>query len=201
MHESRTSLLVSKVKCHAHEHVLHISITITIKNVLFSLCSFISDKVFLEFFFKRLKVNNTGSYEDEFPYISPCGRERNFVNCDDVPAVFTHVLNVDGVEHLSYCGAGDLLTVAFEPEKVCMLPESGRVYHPGPEKMAGIGLIKSSLAIEMSKDFEFENGEYEPPTHFTWRGKRHSLTNEVIPLLREEEKRKKKLGYRSKWMD
>lgn len=47
--------------------------------------------------------------------------------------------------------------------------------------------MKSSLAIELSKSFEFgEGGEYEPPTHFTWEGHRYSLTNEVVDLLREE---------------
>ena len=27
-----------------------------------------------------------------------------------------------------------------------MFPESGRVYHPAPDKVGGVGLIKSSLA-------------------------------------------------------
>jgi hypothetical protein len=41
---------------------------------------------------------------------------------------------------------------------------SGRIYHPGPEKLHGIGLIKSSLAIELSQDFTF--GADGHPTHF-----------------------------------
>lgn len=36
------------------------------------------DKEFLAFFFKRLKKNNTNVY-NEFPYLSLCGRERNFI--------------------------------------------------------------------------------------------------------------------------
>ena len=39
------------------------------------------DKEFLAFFFKRVKLNNTGRYESEFPYVSPCGREKNYIRC------------------------------------------------------------------------------------------------------------------------
>lgn len=37
------------------------------------------DKAFLEFFFKRLKKNSTDRYQESFPYLSLCGRERNYV--------------------------------------------------------------------------------------------------------------------------
>lgn len=52
----------------------------------------ILDKKFLAFFFKRLKQNDTGRYMEDFPYISLCGPERNFVRCDDLPIVFTKIL-------------------------------------------------------------------------------------------------------------
>lgn len=47
---------------------------------------------FLKFFFTRLKKNDTRRYQD-FPYLSLCGKERNYVRCDDLPIVFTHVLD------------------------------------------------------------------------------------------------------------
>ena len=118
-----------------------------------------SEKKFLEFFFKRIKQNDTGSYEQDFPYFSPCGRERNFVRCDDLPIVFTNFMNTGDKEKLSYNWGSELLTVDFEPENVCMLPISGRVYHPASERLGGVRLIKSSLAIELSQYFEFENDE------------------------------------------
>jgi len=188
------------------------------------------DKEFLAFFFHRLKLNETGNYEEEFPYLSPCGRERNYVRCDDVPIVFTHFLGGLGVDEmqekgeeeelrrgaeevqqrptLSWGGADDKLTVAFEPQRICMLPSTGRVYHPivsderetspnSPSKTASsiisadlppFGLIKSSLAIELSKYFEFEGGEDEPPSHFTWMGRRHRLTNDLVDLAQKYSK-------------
>lgn len=138
------------------------------------------DKKFLQFFFTRIKLNDTNRYQD-FPFISPCGRERNYIRCDDVPIVFTHLIEStkiinDGTvnDKLSYNYGGDLLCIDFQPNKVFMSPKTGRVYHPTWNKVGGIGLIRSKLAIELSKNFEFENDD-ESPTHFIWNKKRHNL--------------------------
>ena len=37
--------------------------------------SCLKEKKFLNFFFKRLRVNDTGHFEDFFKFISPCGKE------------------------------------------------------------------------------------------------------------------------------
>ncbi|XP_070604546.1 UPF0598 protein C8orf82 homolog [Erythrolamprus reginae] len=142
------------------------------------------DKQFLVFFFKQLKLNHSGRYEDSFPYLSPCGREHNYVRCDDRPIVFTHLLDgPSGQPSLSFCGGADRLTVPFQPEKLIMLAENGRVYHPGPEKAGGVGLVKSSLAFELSPCFEYQDGPGQPPTHFRWREKSYPLTNELLTLI------------------
>lgn len=142
------------------------------------------EKDFLVFFFKRLRLNQSDRYADEFPYLSPCGRERNFIRCDDKPIVYTHLIESDSGETLlSFGGAGNAMTTEFLPSRICMLPNTGRVYHPAPAKVGGIGLIKSSLAIELSKYFEFENGEDNPPTLFTWKGEKLQLTNDLIDLM------------------
>lgn len=150
------------------------------------------DQQFLVFFFKQLKLNQTGRYQGSFPYLSPCGREHNYVRCDDRPIVFTHLLRgTSGEELLSYCGGAERLAVPFAPEKLVMLPENGRVYHPGPEKAGGVGLVKSALAFELSPCFEYEQGPRHPPTHFRWQNKRHALTNELLRFFQDEEKKDK----------
>lgn len=58
------------------------------------------DKSFLVFFFKRLKRNDTNRYQHEFPYLSVCGRERNFIRCDDFPIVFREILSDENGENL-----------------------------------------------------------------------------------------------------
>lgn len=158
------------------------------------------DKKFLEFFFKRLKRNTTDHYSEDFPYISPCGREMNYIRCEDLPIVFNQLLKEDGQviqdisaygnnsttpsnEFLSY-GGTDGLTVPFQPQKLVMLPTSGRIYHVGP--VDGVGLIKSSLAIELSRFFIYDpssSSEYDSPKEFYWKGQSHLLDNTVLESL------------------
>ena len=143
------------------------------------------EKNFLKFFFSRLKLNYTGRYP-EFPYLSPCGKERNYIRCDDLPIVFTNVLDVDSAKPLlAYNHADRFLTAEFEPDKICMT-NSGRVYHPTPEKTGGVGLISDKLSIDWTTDkrFEFEQGEDYPPTHFNWNSKRIELKNELAAKIK-----------------
>ncbi|XP_038616486.1 UPF0598 protein C8orf82 homolog [Tachyglossus aculeatus] len=152
------------------------------------------DRQFLVFFFTRLRPNRSGRYQEAFPFVSPCGRERNFVRCDDRPVVFTHLLGgpAGGPPRLSFCGGGEALAVPFEPAKLLLLPANGRLYHPAPERAGRVGLVKSALAFELSSGFQYpdagdggeEGGPGGPPTHFLWQGQHHSLTHELMPLLR-----------------
>ncbi|NXG61733.1 CH082 protein, partial [Hemiprocne comata] len=143
------------------------------------------DVPFLVFFFKHLERNRSGRYEAEFPFLSLCGRERNFLRCDDLPVVFTQILpGSHGKRLLSYCGGGERLAVPFQPEHLVVFPENGRLYHPAPEKAGRVGLVRSALAWELSPGFEFGGGPTEPPTHFRWEGRRYQLSQELLPLLR-----------------
>ena len=76
-----------------------------------------------------------------------------------------------------------------------MLPETGRIYHPAPSHVCGVGLIKSSIAIELSKHFDFDDNDETaaPPVWCNWDGERYHLTNEIIPLLEAENDRKKRV--------
>ncbi|XP_060516583.1 UPF0598 protein CG30010 [Cylas formicarius] len=132
------------------------------------------DKSFLRFFFRRLRLNGTGRYT-EFPYLSVCGKERNFVRCDDYPVVYTHVIRKNGEYLLAHNHADDLLTVEFRPDKLLMLPTTGRVYHPAPPEVGSVGLIRSKLAVEFSSHFEFGDRPGDPPTHFNFDGHRYLL--------------------------
>ena len=147
----------------------------------------------MAFFFRRLKLNKTGVYENDFPYISPCGKELNYIRCEDRPIVFSHIIQEDenlndASWHLTYNGIGPKLKFDFQPQKLCMLPLSGRVYHPAPDKVGGIGLVKSSLAIEISRNFIHKVGEPEvdPPTHFVWNDVEYELENGLWNIVSRE---------------
>ncbi|CAN9500764.1 unnamed protein product [Ophioblennius macclurei] len=145
------------------------------------------DKRFLVFFFNRLRLNYSGRYEEDFPYIALCGGERNFLRCEDRPVVFTHLMQeADGDrEQLSYCGGAEKLAVLFEPEKLYIHPETWRVYHPCSVQHGGVGLISSPLAIELIPFFIYgsEQGQPRQPTHFVWYEHEHTLTNELAGRL------------------
>ena len=146
------------------------------------------DKNFLVFFFKRLGIN-TGKYVDDFPFVSRCGPEINYVYCENRPIVFTDLIDNEktGTE-IVVNGIGPKMALPFQPERLCMLPKNGRVYHPAPKKAGGVGILKTSLAIEFSSHFIFEetDPERDPPTHFMWKDKKYKLDNLLWNILKDE---------------
>ncbi len=117
--------------------------------------SLIEDKKFLNFFFKNLNYNKTGDFYD-YPYLSPCGKEMNFISCPDTPIVFRRMEN----QELIY--GGDL-KITFEPERVVYVEITGQLYHPVNHLFGRIGknlLIELSyFIIEKDNKFYFNNKE------------------------------------------
>lgn len=158
-------------------------------------CTLTLDKAFLAFFFKRLKINATDKYSEDFPFVSPCGREMNYVRCYDRPVVFQHVLDCHGkvieyeeiatfndsqagedvMEQLSYGGVGCGLVTSFQPHLLHMSPVNGHVYHPASDKTGGYGLVASKLAFWLSKNFIYEEKDNVCPSHFVWKTIKHKL--------------------------
>lgn len=121
---------------------------------------------FLDFFFRRLQPNRTGLHPD-YLYVSPCGREMNFVNAADRVIVFTELQ--DG--NLVYAPS---LSVPFDPAALVFC-DSGRLYHPAPgTKCGGLGLMHTQLAGQiaatMTLDDSGTNYVYE------WAGCEHTIS-------------------------
>ena len=73
---------------------------------------------------------------------------------------------------------------------------TGRVYHSGPHTCGGVGLVRSKLAIQLSSNFIFEDGEENPPTSFNWNGNLHILNQKVISQLAGlEQQRQYSIGF------
>ena len=69
-----------------------------------------------------------------------------------------------------------------------MQPEGGCVYHTGPDKPEGVGLVKSSLAIELSRFFVYEEGESDEsssPVGFRWGERTWTIDGSTVKRLRE----------------
>ena len=118
------------------------------------------------------------------------------MRCEDRPIVFSsfvedkeEISKIDQC-HLTFNGIGPKAKVPFQPDKIFMLPKSGRIYHPGPEKAGGVGLVKSSLAIELSHNFLHKAGnpDVDPPTHFVWNNVEHELDNDLLKVLHDSDR-------------
>lgn len=64
-----------------------------------------------------------------------------------------------------------------------MVAKNGRVYHRGPERQGGVGLVASKLAIQLSKNFEFTQ-EHERPVAYVHNGERIELDGKTEAILR-----------------
>ena len=106
-----------------------------------------TDASFLDFFFRRLKGNDTGQYRD-YPYISPCGKEMNYVRSAGAPIVFRRL---EQNRSLVYAGS---LTQPWEPWNL-RIGSDDQLYHPSP---MGFGRISPDLLLEWEPYFLTESG-------------------------------------------
>ena len=134
------------------------------------------DEKFLDFFFTRIRrvrekekaiLEDVGA-ADDYPFVSPCGVELNFIRPADAPIVF-HELREDpgNGKQLVF---GGTLSQPYLPEKIAMSPRTGRLYHELTQGTRGgdtsksltplhdsestnkqeYGLIKSSVAVSIA---------------------------------------------------
>ncbi|KAI8928707.1 hypothetical protein BC831DRAFT_447125 [Entophlyctis helioformis] len=123
-----------------------------------NLTSCFKDRRFLDFFFQRLRANVPADphYARSYEYVSPCGREMNYVQAADAP------VRAAGQQHLLvFAGT---MTCGFDPSRVHVSRSSGRLYHPLPDGALlptatlyaaihpPLGLIKSSLVLSRLAD-------------------------------------------------
>ncbi|KAI9209404.1 uncharacterized protein BJ171DRAFT_486898 [Polychytrium aggregatum] len=160
------------VDCHGQlflEDITHKNFTTCFKN-----------REFLNFFYARLQPNTIQRSLDrdgktvEYPFISPCGREMNFVTVEDSPIVF-YDIDMER-DQLKWGGSFES---PFEPA-VLYLSNQGRLYHPSPKaelytvfqkegeliEYPPLTLIRSSVVSRIfGESMDWENLE------LTWKGK------------------------------
>lgn len=102
------------------------------------------NKPFLDFFFSRLDINSTSRYKENYPFLSRCGPELNYVRADDAPIVYTD-LTPD--RHNLIWGGGTLKT-PFNPALIYVSEKTGFMYHPAPFQTSPQPL----WAVSMMKD-------------------------------------------------
>ncbi len=103
----------------------------------------IDDPLFLDFFYKRLRTNDSGHHED-YRYYAPCGSEWNYVAVADTPIVFT---SFDG-KNLGYGGS---LTIPFAAAEL-RFGSNGVLYHASP--VGTVARLQRNVTLEMAKSVE-----------------------------------------------
>lgn len=134
----------------------------------------------LDFFFNMLRPNRADVFP-EYPWVSHCGSERNWLKAADCPVVFTDL--DEQAQELRYAGSQ---RIAFVPEDLRMSVSSGRLYHLFHHPRLGspaVGLISSSIvamdlapALTLFSDTDVD-GSSDPTQvgQFVWRGQTFAL--------------------------
>eukprot|EP00542_Grammatophora_oceanica_P021189 CAMPEP_0194035890 /NCGR_PEP_ID=MMETSP0009_2-20130614/8306_1 /TAXON_ID=210454 /ORGANISM="Grammatophora oceanica, Strain CCMP 410" /LENGTH=185 /DNA_ID=CAMNT_0038677445 /DNA_START=131 /DNA_END=688 /DNA_ORIENTATION=- len=146
---------------------------------------------------RRAEPKHYGSLEDngdvlgeDYPFVSPCGLELNFVRpCDATPVVF-HTLAKDpsGGRYLVF---GGTLLQPFEPTHLAVSPTTGRLYHRLVVSNGGssarvalhksgheeYGLIRSAVAVSLSDHIHVAD---DATWLYTEDGRDHQIT--PLPL-------------------
>lgn len=141
-----------------------------------------TDSGFLDFFFRRLKINDTG-HHPEYPYISPCGKEMNFVRSAGAPVVFR---KLEENRSLVYAGS---LTQPWEPMNL-RIGSDDQLYHPSP---MGPGRISPDLLLQWEPYFLPESGSIAPEGPFS-----HLSQPLQLQRLSEEDDRRMSLPPEAK---
>ena len=90
---------------------------------------------FLNFFFRRIRriekreeeILRGLNAEEDYPFVSPCGQELNFVRPADSAIVFHSIHDTDdGEKELVF---GGHMVQPFCPDKLALAKETGRLYH------------------------------------------------------------------------
>eukprot|EP00501_MAST-03F_sp_TOSAG23-6_P001197 GSMAST32.ASY1.ANO1.1241.1 assembled CDS len=138
---------------------------------------------FLDFFFRRIKQNTLNRHTD-YPFVSPCGAEMNFIKAADTPIVFHDLQETDGKWNLLF---GSSIKVPFDPE-LLRVSLSGRLYHLDTKsKIGGYALIKSHLSISLAENITIHHDDSQSENNGThqinWQGK-----ISTIRVLNEEKR-------------
>ncbi|CAB9503221.1 UPF0598 protein C8orf82 homolog [Seminavis robusta] len=143
----------------------------------------IKDTRFLDFFFRRIRsvgtrelsiMNECGIAQEEYPFVSWCGKELNFIRPAATPIVFhTHEKTNASQQHsgsslLIYAGSQ---AQEFRVAYLAISQESGRLYHKcdhlqkaaakanaKPEQQQQYALIRSAVVVALSDQIGPDDG-------------------------------------------
>ena len=144
----------------------------------------IKDNRFLDFFFSQVRAVGAREIQileqhgivDDYPFVSPCGKELNFIRPAATPIVFHSLVNDNS--KLVY---GGNMKQPFDPSMLAISVNTGRLYHRLDSKSRKISsakenhpllryaLIRSAVAIALSENI-VESSDCETISFMTPEG-------------------------------
>lgn len=74
-----------------------------------------------------------------------------------------------------------ILSIQFQPEKLYVKPDTGRIYYPLSDKFyTGIALIKDAIAERLSSHLVYEDKVDGLPISIEWKGKMYKLKKDNV---------------------
>ncbi len=154
----------------------------------------------MEFFFKHLRVNKQENrHAKEFPFVSFCGIERNYLKCDDLPFVITKLDERNDLVQINNINSAHWL-FNFDPKDLFHDQVTGRLYYLFENKQiikeieetketrkrfdhfdklpCKIALVKSDLSIYLMEKTHFN--EDTNAIRFIYKGKSYELNNNTF---------------------
>lgn len=136
------------------------------------------DKAFLKFFYNQMRPNLDPS-KLQFPYVSPCGKEKNYVTPQDPMSALVFIGLDSSEENLEY--AFGTLKEKFEPSKLTMSLSTMRIYHPiiHHKRLNNLlGLIHPHLCQLLASNIKAESppaGSDESKYCLDWKGSKYPV--------------------------
>lgn len=124
------------------------------------------DLKFLRFFYTMMEKNVDSSSADNYKWISKCGKEINFIHCDDSRSSvgFTEIVKEAGSAGAFLIYGKGSMKSPFSSDSLRYCEESGRMYHPVLQhkrlsKDEAYGLLHPELLWKLQLDFVESGGE------------------------------------------
>ena len=94
-----------------------------------------------------MRTNETSRYVNDFPFISYCGRERNYLRCDDLPLVVTKLILDDKSDRVQINTINSSnWTLGFDPSNLYHNSETGRLYYFLEDTVTEIALNQNQIS-------------------------------------------------------
>jgi hypothetical protein len=140
-----------------------------------------------------LRQEGDDSAAKDYPFVSPCGPELNFVRPADASVIVFHSISHDEAHGSSLVFGGNLLQ-SFDPSMLAISASTGRLYHElvvtnttTPDETSKrkklltplhdsgeFGLVRSSLAVTLSENITVGD-DHELSYHCPDTGQQHRI--------------------------